>query len=257
MNVISLPERDEVVRRAVDAVWSFLEAVESLEELRYERRKSTVKAALEGISDEEVLGDLRARKAEAKPEKSIKITDLETLIAAKEELGEDRPEGVFYARALPKPAWDRPWMKPVERVVLVHRLREVVAQVGFTRFESAAADIEGELDIGVRRAALAREVTWLPAFEIKGEEIFLQFNEDAITNWLREDAVQRRGIDLALGFKEWAKQRPGTKRQFPGLPYILLHSISHLLIAAVTLECGYPASSIRERIYAIPLAMGS
>ena len=252
MSVISLPERDEVVRRAVDAVWSFLEAVESLDELRYERKKSTVKTALEGVSDEEVLADLRARKAGAKPEKSIKVAELETLMAAKEELGEDRPEGVFYARALPKSAWDRPWMAPIERVVLVHRLREVVAQVGFTRFESAAADIEGELDIGVRRAALAREITWLPAFENKGEGIFLQFNADAIKNWLRENAVQRRGIDLALGFKEWAKQRPGTKRQFPGPPYIMLHSFSHLLITAVALECGYPASSIRERIYAIP-----
>jgi hypothetical protein len=37
---------------------------------------------------------------------------------------------------------------------------------------------------------------------------------------------------------------------FVGLPYILLHSLSHLLITAVSLECGYAASSIRERIYA-------
>ena len=47
-------------------------------------------------------------------------------------------------------------MKPIERIVLVHRLREVGAQVGFTRFESAAPDIEGELDLGVKRAVLAR-----------------------------------------------------------------------------------------------------
>jgi hypothetical protein len=32
----------------------------------------------------------------------------------------------------------------------------------------------------------------------------------------------------------------------------MLHSFSHLLITAVALGCGYPASSIRERIYAIP-----
>jgi hypothetical protein len=37
---------------------------------------------------------------------------------------------------------------------------------------------------------------------------------------------------------------------FPGLPYVFLHSLSHLLITAVSLECGYAASSIRERIYA-------
>ena len=33
----------------------------------------------------------------------------------------------------------------------------------------------------------------------------------------------------------------------PACPTILLHSLSHLLITAVSLECGYPASSIRER----------
>jgi hypothetical protein len=32
----------------------------------------------------------------------------------------------------------------------------------------------------------------------------------------------------------------------------MLHSFAHLLITAVSLECGYPASSIRERIYCIP-----
>jgi hypothetical protein len=43
---------------------------------------------------------------------------------------------------------------------------------------------------------------------------------------------------------------PADKANFPGLPYIMLHSLSHLLITAVSLECGYAASSIRERIYA-------
>jgi hypothetical protein len=149
MSVISLPERDEVVRRAVDAAWSFLDIVEDLDQLRYERRRATVKAALEGISDEEVFGEIQARRGGgAKPDKSVKVAELEMLVTAKEEVGEDRPEGVFYARSLPRSEWERPWMDPIERVVLVHRLREVVAQVGFTRFESAAPDIEGELDMG-------------------------------------------------------------------------------------------------------------
>ncbi|HLK67597.1 MAG TPA: DUF1998 domain-containing protein [Bryobacteraceae bacterium] len=34
--------------------------------------------------------------------------------------------------------------------------------------------------------------------------------------------------------------------------YVLLQSFSHPLITAVALECGYPASSIRERVYALP-----
>jgi len=43
---------------------------------------------------------------------------------------------------------------------------------------------------------------------------------------------------------------------FPGVPYILLHSLSHLLVTAVSLECGYAASAIRERIYASDTGYG-
>ena len=59
-----------------------------------------------------------------------------------------------------------------------------MALVGFTRFEAAAPDTEGELDMGVRRADLARNVTWVPAVENRGEGIFLQFHRKAIENWL-------------------------------------------------------------------------
>jgi hypothetical protein len=31
---------------------------------------------------------------------------------------------------------------------------------------------------------------------------------------------------------------------------VLLHTLSHLLIQSLSMRCGYPASSIRERIYA-------
>ena len=61
------------------------------------------------------------------PDKCVKQAELETLAAAKDEIGSDQPEGVF-ARSLPKTIWEQSWMKPIERIVLVHRLREVVAQ---------------------------------------------------------------------------------------------------------------------------------
>src|SRR5690606_38586565 len=36
---------------------------------------------------------------------------------------------------------------------------------------------------------------------------------------------------------------------FPGARFYMLHSLAHLLISAISLDCGYAASSIRERIY--------
>jgi hypothetical protein len=62
--------------------------------------------------------------------------------------------------------------------------------------------------------------------------------------------VSDRGLELFLAFKEWEKKNSGSGLDFPGLKYIFLHSLSHLLITAVSLECGYAAASIRERIYA-------
>jgi hypothetical protein len=108
------------------------------------------------------------------------------------------------------------------------------------------------LDLGVKRAALAREITWLPAFENKGEGVFLQFNMAYLNEWQQRPDVQSQGVRLKQGFDAWKAERQSSSRLFPGLPYIALHGFSHLLLTAVALECGYPASSIRERIYAIP-----
>ena len=254
MSVISLPDRNENIREAVEAVWDFIGEVEDAGELRYERKKAKVRAALDGYADDEVFAEVKVRRGQSASEsKSVKQAELETLCAAKDELGDDRPDGIFYARAVPRSAWDSPWMADIERVVLVHRLREVVAQVGFTRFEAISPTIDGELEMGVRRASLTRDnPTWLPAVENRGEGIFLQFKTSAIEKWLARKAAKLRGDALEEGFKAWGEEHSQSRRTYPGLPYTLLHSFSHLMVTAIALECGYPASSIRERIFAIP-----
>jgi hypothetical protein len=117
-------------------------------------------------------------------------------------------------------------------------------------------EVDGELNLGVRRATLAREISWLPAIENRGEGVLISFKKNAITSWLNRPAVQKRGVQLLQGFQAWQKGHPGSKSKFPGLPYIMLHSLSHLLITAVSLECGYSASAIRERIYASDAGYG-
>jgi hypothetical protein len=82
--------------------------------------------------------------------------------------------------------------------------------------------------------------------------LFLQFSGQAISEWLLSPEVNARSAKLAIGFAEWKKEHVGSNREFPGAAYLMLHSFSHLLITALALSCGYPASSIRERVYAIP-----
>jgi hypothetical protein len=208
-------------------------------------------AALEGFSDEKVFADIQRRRGGApRSQKSIKQAEIETLMAADEQVGEDVPEGAdYYATRLT--LTDSPILGAVDRVVLLHRLREVMALIGFTRFEPAIPDIEGELSLDVRRAALARDATWVPATENRGEGFFVAFKQDALKAWWERPEVKARGERLLAGFEVWRKQKAaGDAIAFPGVAYVMLHSLSHLLITAVSLECGYAASSIRERVYA-------
>ena len=64
--------------------------------------------------------------------------------------------------------------------------------------------------------------------------------------------VEARAELLMAGFKAWQASHPTSKREFPGIAYYLLHTFAHLLMTAISLDCGYPASSLRERIYALP-----
>lgn len=258
LSVISIPEHDAELRKAVDRVWEdFLLYAEELGDVKKERRKAKVAAALEGYSDDAVFAELKRRRANAPgPEKSIKQAEIETLLAQKEAVGDDVPDGDFYATTLPLRRAPRGAMRMIDRVVLVHRLREVTAQVGFTRFEAAMADIDGELSLDVRRAPLAREVSWVPAVENRGEGVLLAFRPEALDEWLKKPGVDARLGGLRDGFDAWRLAHPKVKLEFPGPRYLLLHSLSHLLIAAVSLASGYAASSIRERIYATDVGCG-
>lgn len=185
LSVISIPDSHEAADKAVAALWeSHLSEVESEAELAIHMKQKVVRQQLEGLSAKQIMEAIsRARGAETE-DRPVKEVEFEALSQAKEELGRNMPEGDFFARALPRDVWDAPWMQAVERVVLVHRLREVVAQLGFTRFEAAGPDVSGELDINVERAPLALDLSWLPAVENRGEGVFLQFKPEGIDEWL-------------------------------------------------------------------------
>ena len=259
LSVIHIPDAEAALKEAVDTVFEdFLQYCESVEDVTRERRKQRVLTALEGHSDAVVWADIQRRKGGAPTEnRSIKQAEFETLMASPDSMGEDVPGGDFYARARSLAGLPAEFEGRLDRVVLVHRLREVVAQVGFTRFESALPDIDGELSLQVELAPLARETIWLPAIENKGEGIFLSFSGDAIRRWLARPGVRARAERLVAGFQAWVERKRTADAKFPGLPYLMLHSLSHLLITAVALECGYSASAIRERVFAGEYGYGS
>jgi hypothetical protein len=109
--VISLPERGENIRQTVDRLWMFLEAAESAEDIAYGRRKPRVNEGLAGLTSEEVWEAVRERKNPTDAaEKPVMRAEIETLVAAGDQIGEDTLDSTFFARVLPRAEWNQPWM---------------------------------------------------------------------------------------------------------------------------------------------------
>lgn len=248
---LSLPEQGSELEAAVQAQWDDLVIVEDPADLAFIKKKPAVAAALAGHDDAEVLTAITKLRAGDADERPVKLVELDALLAAPEGYGDDVPiDPDFHARRLPEDAWRRPPVSDrVEAVVQLHRLREVQALVGFTRFESRVPDINGEFDTDVELADLAIEPEWFPAVENRGEGVLVVLDSGAVSEWLGRPGVVERLEQLDAGYRAWAVKRD-IKRPFVGGPYVLLHTLSHLLIQQVAMRCGYPAGSIRERIYA-------
>jgi hypothetical protein len=140
-------------------------------------------------------------------------------------------------------------------VIQVERLREVRALVGFTRLDAP----DPEDPNLVHRARLARDNPhWVPASEVRGEGIFLRVPDDVLADWesriAGSDALEcHREAYGSFRRSRYSGRLPGDFDEMAYWPegrYIALHTLSHLLIRAISLECGYSAASLSERIYA-------
>ena len=253
LSVISLPDFDEGLATKVYSHYSSLKALDDVGMLADFRRVPELNAAFAEVSDDAVITELRRQLDDGDSEDvPVKVAEFKILSDGDAWIGEDHPRSKFHAETLQngRASCDDPLLNGIDKLVVVHRLREVVSLLGFTRFEAINPDKDGELDLDVMRASLAETITWLPAVENRGEGVFVSLKQDAIEQWLARDAVQVRGQQLEAGWQRWARQRNRSNDRFPGLPYVMLHSLSHMLMTSIALDCGYPASSLRERVYA-------
>ncbi len=250
LSVLSLPERGSEVQAAVTRLWDDLQIVNDIADLNFLKRKTQVFQGLEGFDDSEVMDAISYLKSDRPQEIPVRQAELEAILAAPEGFGDDIPvDPDFHARRLPDAIWRRSNRTDgIETVIQLHRIREILALTGFTRFEPVTPDIQGEYESDVERAQLAIEPQWFPAVENRGEGVFIQLKSEQITSWLATVGVKERIKFLDKGHQKWAEDRNST-RPFPGGPYVLLHTLSHLLIQSLSMRCGYPASSIRERLY--------
>ncbi len=254
VSALSVPEPGRELEAAVAEHWGTL-TVATVETLAVFRTIPAIGKALQPWNDEQVLRAIRDKQAGGSTVRTpLRTAEFLQFTSSPRETPGDRPypEEQFHARQV-QPKGGLP--SGVAKLVIAQRLREVRVQVGFTRLEAASPDLQGEYDLGVKSAPLGLTTNWLPATEIWGEGAFLQLDEQAVCAWEQREAVRERAKVLQAGFETWKKTLNTDGESgpyFPGVRFYLLHSLSHSLLSAISLECGYAASAIRERIYCGP-----
>jgi hypothetical protein len=253
LSALSIPRAVDRLGKLIEEQWNELADLESLDEVRLIGKKLTKFQSLiplfSEFSEEDIWAAIEAKRQGQNKhdtlDEDLKLPEWQ-VFSDPNSAGESKD---FKLRRVPPP---KGFETVFEDTVLVERIREVQALLGFTRIESNADFAEATLLQEARLTPLRRESPmWLPASEVRGEGIFLRIREDVFLQWEARPEVQRLRQEFFDSHKAWRKLRhlePTTDR-FPGVRLVLLHSLAHALMRQIVLDCGYTAASIRERLY--------
>ncbi len=247
-SALSIPSQAGELAQAIDAAWSILSiyppGIEILDaNLKAHPDLKHLRALAETLSLQAVHEAVEARREGLMDGDAEDLRTPEWRVLRSPADAPEQPD--FKLRSVgPPPSFTA----VLEDVVLVERLREVSALRGFTRINAPDELGSG----GGRIVPLARQAPrWLPCSEVRGEGIFIRFPEEALLEWEARYRSSGAARQLREGHRAWRARRGlDGDEGWPGERYILLHSFAHALIRELALECGYTASSIRERIYA-------
>lgn len=136
--------------------------------------------------------------------------------------------------------YDLPHIKAIS---LVDKVRVVNALIGFSRIQPAMTSNDvGFVDVR------EPDTRWYPAYEVRGEGIFIEFSQEDIDGWIEaHPAVVERAARLNHNYATSfiGKNHPRTITP----KFLMLHTLSHLLISQLSFECGYSIASLSERLY--------
>jgi hypothetical protein len=254
LSALSIPRATDTLGKLVEEQWAELKDTEDLDEVRLLRKKlqrfQSLIPLFSEFEDENIWAAIQAKRAGGQqhagaPPEDLKLPEWMTF-SNPDAATESRD---FKLKRVPPPAGFAAFF---EDTVLVERIREVRALLGFTRIESNADFAEATVLEDGRLTKLCRESpTWLPASQVRGEGIFLRVREEMLLAWQAKPEVKQLQREFFEAHSAWRNLRKLAPAQegFPGIRLVLLHSLAHALMRQIVLDCGYTAASVRERLY--------
>lgn len=238
-SALSIPPWSDGLQRFVTRHWTTLRM--DLDQNAYRQVVDNLVAPDQvPYSAEEVLAAVADRKGEEAAERSDDQIRVEEFRALCQGRVSDSSSN-FDATVGPPPD---ELAELIDLVTTVSRLREVRAMTGFTRLQP-----RGE---GFVVCPLSLEADWLPAIAVQGEGVFIRFAAEALAGWEEREQVRRRAATL----RERWRGSYMDDGSVPGAAFLLAHTFAHCLIDQWSLAGGYPAASLRERVYALEEGVG-
>lgn len=143
-----------------------------------------------------------------------------------------------------------------EKLVKIDRLKKITVQTSFTRNSPIDTDSiligDSGYEYEVKRQSVSRnsfETRLLPAIENYGEGILFILDEQKLKEWEQNKNIKER-IKIIQDHAEdsdWQSHKIEAKKLTARK--ILIHTLSHLLIREFEYVCGYPMSSLQEKLY--------
>lgn len=143
----------------------------------------------------------------------------------------------------------------IAKINLVPKLIETRVLYGFSRINEpkplSAINREQDVEKGKRQLFInPSKHSWLPAYQVFGEGIYIEFNHDLLLQWENQFANAPRFFKLRERLNNARNNGVNVKETYEATPrYVLLHTLAHLMIQEIVLSCGYSSSSLKERIY--------
>ncbi len=265
LRLIALPQQADAVQLLVEAFLSNFDEVQSEVQatgpVKFGDHK--IKQAFKGLGGAEIwraLQAVRARSSVHAPSlkaENPKVEEFDVLSSGGRVIGSEKLGSRLFAETLNDAEWRIDNLQRtnfISALVKVHRLCEVSSLYGFTRIEPARSPFDDtleEITLEVEGQPLDDKIRWLPAMEQFGEGLFLKLDCSLIRARCKEISPANDALSqLEIRYNEWAAKE-ANRRPFPGREYVFAHSLAHMLIEQISLDAGYPSTSLVERIYAL------
>lgn len=243
---IYLPTQKEITARDADKIDAYIEKGKSTEFI--------LEVFEDDYSTDAIISHLESKEENYfEPEQEYRQKEYRFIID-KKDYEDDKRNFIFKKQNI-----DKLTDFGIDNLTQINRLKYTTVQLAYSRQESVDINsfLQGDEDVKIRTkytSQYAGNTEFLPAIESYGEGIFVTLSVSKIENWFENAIInssfQERlnTIEKNLENHDFVK-RDKFKDKFHLAKFILIHTLSHILIKELEFLVGYSATSMQERLF--------